>query len=74
MNPLAAHWLRMTMWLLLLSPVVALLVMWTADADFMFALIITLYIWAIVVVLLAVVAFVGLLMRLLAWGVRALRR
>jgi hypothetical protein len=73
-NPLGAHWLRMTVWLLLASPLVALLVMWTADADFTFALIITLYIWAVVVALLAIVAFAGLLVRLLGRGIRALRR
>jgi hypothetical protein len=74
MNPLASHWLRMSAWLFLLSPVVALLVALSTDSDFMLALIITLYIWAGVCVILALFALVGLAARLFSRGMRALRR
>lgn len=74
MNPLASHWLRLGFWLLVVAPVVALLVAGTAGVEFRVALILTLYMWAIVCVILALIAFGGLLMRLLQRGVRALRR
>ncbi len=74
MNPFASHWLRLAVWLFLASPIVALLVFLTADVPFMFALIITLYMWALVCVILALIATVGLVARLLGWGMRALRR
>jgi len=73
-NPLASHWLRLAAWLFLASPIVALLVALTADTDFMFALIITLYMWALVCVILALIALAGLVLRLVHWGIRALRR
>jgi hypothetical protein len=73
-NPLASHWLRVAAWLFLASPIVALLVTLTANADFMFALIVTLYMWALVCVILALIALAGLVLRFVHWGIRALRR
>jgi len=74
MNPVASHWLRLALWLLLASPIVGLVVWLTEGVDFTFALIITLYIWALVCVILALIALAGLVVRLVGWGVRALRR
>ncbi len=74
MNPLASHWLRLAFWLFLASPVVALLVKFNEGTDFTFAMIVTLYIWALVCVILALIAVVGLLVRVVGWGIRALRR
>lgn len=74
MNPFASHWLRMAFWLFAISPVVALLVVLTRDAPFGVALTITLYMWAIVCVILALVALGGLIVRLLGRGIRAIRR
>ena len=74
MNPLASHWLRLAGWLFLASPIVAVLVALTAHADFTLALVVTLYMWAVVCVILALIAAGGLLYRLVAWGIRAIRR
>lgn len=74
MNPLASHWFRLAGWLFLASPVVALLVVLTTDAPFSFALIVTLYMWALVCVILALIALAGLSVRLVGWGIRAIRR
>lgn len=74
MNPFASHWLRLAVWLFVASPIVALLVFATTDVPFTFALVITFYMWAAVCVILALIAMVGLVARLLGWGVRALRR
>ena len=74
MNPLASHWLRLAFWLLLASPVVGLVIWLTEDVDFMFALVITLYIWLFVCVILALIALGGLIVRLVGWGIRAIRR
>lgn len=74
MNPLASHWLRLAGWLFLALPIVALLVVLSADVAFTFALMITLYIWVLVCVILALIAFAGLLLRLVGWGIRAIRR
>jgi len=73
-NPLASHWFRLAAWLFLASPIVALLVAFTAHADFTLALVVTLYMWAVVCVILALIAAGGLLYRLVAWGIRAIRR
>jgi hypothetical protein len=73
-NPFASHWFRLAGWLFLASPVVAVLVVLTAGADFTLALIVTLYIWALVCVILALIALAGLVFRLLGRGIRALRR
>jgi hypothetical protein len=73
-NPLASHWLRVGFFLFVASPLVAALVAITSGVDFVFTLIITLYIWALVCVILALVALGGLMVRLLGWGIRALRR
>jgi len=74
MNPARSHWLRMAAWLFLASPIVALAVALTTSADFRFAIALTLYIWALVCVILALVALVGLIARLLGRGIGALRR
>ena len=74
MNPIASHWLRLAFWLFVASPFVALLVVLTNDVPFTFALAITLYMWALVCVILALIATVGLIVRLMGWGIRALRR
>ena len=74
MNPLASHWLRLAAWLFLASPVVALAVALTQEIDFTFALILTLYMWLLVCVILALIALAGLVLRALQWGLRALRR
>lgn len=74
MNPFASHWVRLAAWLFLASPIVAALVVLTTDASFTLALLVTLYIWGFVSVILALIALGGLLVRLVGWGVRALRR
>jgi uncharacterized membrane protein len=73
-NPLASHWLRIAIWLLIATPVVALAVVTVTDASFSLALYVTLYIWAFVSVILALFALGGLVVRLVGRGVRALRR
>ncbi len=74
MNPLHSHWLRLAVWLFVASPVVAFAVAFTQQVDFTFALILTLYMWALVSVILALIALAGLVLRLMHWGIRALRR
>ncbi|HYM15081.1 MAG TPA: hypothetical protein VEZ14_05940 [Dehalococcoidia bacterium] len=74
MNPLATHWLRVAFWLFLATPAVAMAVVLTGDVSFTLALTVTLYIWAFVSVILALIALGGLFVRLVGWGVRALRR
>ena len=74
MNPLASHWLRLTLWLLVASPIVALIVVLTTDAEFDLALVLTLYMWVFVCGVLALTALVGAAARLLGRGVRALRK
>jgi NADH:ubiquinone oxidoreductase subunit 6 (subunit J) len=74
MNPLASHWLRLSIWLLAASPILALLIGFSTDAPFRVALIITLYMWAVVCVILAFVALAGLGFRLMNRGWRAFRR
>jgi hypothetical protein len=74
MNPIASHWLRLAVWLLVATPVVAFLVSLTAEVDFTFSLIITFYVWALVCVILALIAFIGLVVRLIGRGMRAIRR
>ena len=74
MNPLASHWFRIAVLLFVASPVVAALVVLTTDADFTTSIALTLYMWFLVCVILALIAFAGLVVRLLGWGVRALRR
>jgi hypothetical protein len=73
-NPLHSHWLRLAVWLFVASPVVAFAVAFTQQVDFTFALILTLYMWALVSVILALIALAGLVLRLMHWGMRALRR
>jgi hypothetical protein len=73
-NPLASHWVRIALGLLLASPVVAVLVTFSSDAGFTFALVVTLYIWLLVCVILALIALGGLLVRVVGWGIRAIRR
>lgn len=74
MNPLASHWLRVSVLLLLVMPVVAVLLAVTSEVDMRFALALTLYAWALVCVILAAIALVGLAARLVGRGMRALRR
>jgi hypothetical protein len=73
-NPLHSHWLRLAVWLFVASPVVAFAVAFTQQVDFTFALILTLYMWALVSVILALIALAGLVLRLMHWGIRAVRR
>ena len=73
-NPLASHWLRLSVWLFVASPIVAFLVAITTGSSFRVALILTLYMWALVCVILAVVALGGLFVRLVNRGWRAIRR
>jgi hypothetical protein len=73
-NPLASHWFRLAVWLFLASPIVATMVALTAHADFTLALVVTLYMWAAVCAILALIAAGGLVYRLVAGGIRALRR
>ncbi len=74
MNPLSSHWLRVSVLLLLTTPIIAFAVAVTSDVDLGFAAFFTLYIWAGVCVILALVAFIGLAARLVGRGIRALRR
>src|SRR5205814_10415745 len=73
-NPLASHWFRIAVLLFIASPAVALLVVLTTSADFATAIALTLYMWALVCVILALIAFAGLIVRVLGRGLRALRR
>lgn len=74
MNPLASHWLRVSFLLLAAMPAVSLLLAITSDIGWTFALALTLYAWALVCVILAAIALVGLTARLVGRGMRALRR
>lgn len=74
MNPLGSHWLRLAVWLFVASPFVAFAVALTQDVNFTLALALTLYMWALVSVILALIALAGLVLRLMHWGMRALRR
>lgn len=74
MNPLHSHWLRLAIWLFVASPLVAFAVALADGVDFRLALVITLYMWALVCVILAAIAFAGLLVKLFHWGIRAIRR
>jgi hypothetical protein len=74
MNPLASHWLRLSAWLFALSPVLAFGIALLEDASFSIALIFTLYMWAFVCVILALIALAGLLVRMANRGWRAFRR
>jgi hypothetical protein len=74
LNPLASHWFRIALWLFIASPIVAVSVVLATDASFMLALAVTLYMWAFVSVILALIALGGLMVRLVGWGVRAIRR
>jgi hypothetical protein len=73
-NPLASHWLRVSVLLLLAMPVVAFALALTSEVDVRLALVFTLYAWLLVCVILAAVAFFGMIARLVGRGVRALRR
>jgi len=72
-NPLASHWFRLAGWLFLASPIVAGAVALSAHADFMLALSVTLSIWAFVCLILAMIALGGMLVRISAWAMRAIR-
>ncbi|HEY8172164.1 MAG TPA: hypothetical protein VIH21_03685 [Dehalococcoidia bacterium] len=64
----------MTLWLFVASPIVALMVFLTSDADYALAISITLYMWVLVCVILALIALAGLILRLISRGMRAFRR
>ena len=74
MKPHHSHWLRLAFWLAIESPIVALAVVLTTGAGFKLALFLTLYMWVMVCVILALIALVGLIFRAMQWGVRAIRR
>ena len=74
MNPLSSHWLRVSALLLLATPIIAFATAVTSDVEFGFAAYFTLYIWAGVCVILALVAFTRLVVSLAGRGIRALRR
>ena len=75
MNTLSSHWLRISVLLLLAMPAVALAVAASEGGiDYSLALFFTLYIWLGVCVILALIAFGGVIVRLLGRGLRALRR
>ena len=74
MKPHHSHWLRLAFWLAIASPIVALAVVLTTGAGFKLALFLTLYMWVMVCVILALIALVGLIFRAMQWGVRAIRR
>ena len=74
MNPLASHWFRVSLALFLASPIVAGLVAFTTSADFALAITITLYMWALVCGILALIALAALVLRAIGRGMRALRR
>ncbi len=74
MNPLASHWLRLSVWLFAASPLLAFAIALTTDAPFKVALYFTLYMWALVCVILALIALAGLVVRLVNRGWRAFRR
>lgn len=74
MNPLSSHWLRLSVLLLLVAPAIAIAVALSGDISFRVALVITLYVWALVCGILALVALGGLVLRLLGRGMRAIRR
>ena len=74
MKPHHSHWLRLAVWLFVASPIVAVAVALTTDAGFVLALFITLYMWALVCVILALIALAGLMLRAVHWGMRAFRR
>jgi hypothetical protein len=74
MNPLRAHWFRLTLWLLVAAPIIAIAVALSSGVEFGLAVSVTLYIWVLVSVILALIALSGTIMRLLGRGVRAIRR
>jgi hypothetical protein len=74
MNPFGSHWLRLSVLLLIATPIIAFAAAATSDVDFTLAAIFTLYIWVFVCVILAGIALLGLVARLLGRGIRALRR
>ena len=74
MNPFRSHWLRLAGWLFLASPAVAAGVVFTSNAGFTLSLLVTLYMWALVCVILALIALAGLAARVAGWGIRAFRR
>ena len=60
--------------MLLATPIIAFATAVTSDVEFGFAAYFTLYIWAGVCVILALVAFIRLVVSLAGRGIRALRR
>jgi hypothetical protein len=73
-NPLMSHWLRVSVLLLLATPVIAFAVEATSEVDFAIAAFFTMWVWVFVCVILAGIALAGLIGRLLGRGIRAIRR
>jgi hypothetical protein len=73
-NPFASHWLRLSLWLFVASPLIAIAVAFATSAPIDLVVILTLSMWAIVCVILALFALLGLAVRLFGRGMRALRR
>ena len=75
MNPFSTHWLRVSVLLLLATPLVAFAVALSEGGiDYTLAVVFTLYIWAAVCVILALIALAGVIGRLVTRGIRAFRR
>jgi hypothetical protein len=74
MNPFASHWLRLSLWLLVASPIVALVVVLIEGAPLAVVLIVTFWVWVVVCVILAAIALTGMVARLAHRGWRAFRR
>ena len=75
MNPLSTHWLRVSALLLLATPLVAFAVALSEGGiDYTLAVVFTLYMWAAVCVILALIALAGVIGRLVTRGIRAFRR
>lgn len=74
MNPLASHWLRLSLWLLIATPFVALAIVLVEGAPLWFVAFWTFWVWVVVCVILAAIALAGMVARLAHRGWRALRR
>jgi hypothetical protein len=73
-NPLSSHWLRVSVLLLVVTPAIAFAVAATSEIPYSIAAVFTLYIWLLVCVILAGIALIALIGRVLGRGIRALRR
>jgi hypothetical protein len=73
-NPVRSHWIRRAALLFAASPIVAGAVALSTGIDFVTAIVLTLYMWALVSFILALIALAALLGRAIVRGARALRR